>query len=112
MVEPVSRMDGGSREARSTEEVLRMIGEANKVLERQDTKEIAQGLMDVVGLYPPIDQKEVARVVGEESVDSRVEYKDMNPRLAGIYLATVWSKEKQIKEGIYHLLPRRKTRRG
>ena len=29
-----------------------------------------------------------------------------------MYLATVWSKERQQKEGIYRLLPRKKSNRG
>ena len=34
-----------------------------------------------------------AKVVAEDIVDSGVEYKDMNPRMARIYLATVRSKK-------------------
>ena len=45
-----------SREARSTEEVLRMTGEANQRMERDQDKDITVGSMDVLALYPSIDQ--------------------------------------------------------
>ena len=40
LVEPISRMIDRSREARSTKEVLRMIGKANEELERLKVKEV------------------------------------------------------------------------
>ena len=50
LIEPVSRMNNDSREAQSTEEVMRMIEEVNFKRVEDGVKEIALGSMDMVAL--------------------------------------------------------------
>ena len=45
-------------------------------------------------------------------MESDVTYKDMDMDIAGVYLATVWSKERQKKEGVYRLLPQNRSNKG
>ena len=56
-----------SREAQSTEEVLRAIEEANHKLKEENIKEIAIGSMDVKALYPSLDIEASAKVVAEHN---------------------------------------------
>ena len=92
LVEPVSRMDMESREARSTENVLK-IGEENLRMKSDQVKDIDVGsMMDVVALYPSIDQEEATKVVAEEIVSRAVKYWDFDDKTAGINLGTMWTK--------------------
>ena len=50
-------MNEESDEAQSTEEVMRKIEEANKILAEKGLKEISLGSMDVVALYPSLDME-------------------------------------------------------
>ena len=72
------------------------------------------GSLDVEALYPSINQKEGPRIVSEEVLKSKVEFQNINYHLAVVYLGATLSKERQVKEGIAHLIPSRKarTRRG
>ena len=112
IIEPTSRMNETSDEAQSTEEVLRKIAEANKELEGGYVRDLALGSMDVVALYPSLDQEESARIVAEHIAESEVDFGGIDFDIAGVYLATVWSKERQKKEGIFRLLPRKRSNKG
>ena len=91
---------------------MRKIEEANKVLAEKGVKEISLGSMDVVGLYPSLDQEESARIVAESIMESEVDIEGMDLDIAGVYLATVWDKERQKREGVFHLLPRKRSNKG
>ena len=73
-------------------------------------RDITLGLKYVVVLYPSIDQTVAAKVVMEEIVDNNTKYCGIDEKVAGVYLAVVIDRDRQVKEGIYHLLPRRKSR--
>ena len=45
--------------------------------------------MDVVALYPSLDQEESARIVAESIIESDVQYDGVDYDIAGVYLATV-----------------------
>ena len=68
------------------------------------------GSLDVEALYPSIDQKEGPRIVAEEVFKSKVQYKNIDYHLAAVYLAITMDRQRQVKEGIAHLLPSRKAR--
>ena len=112
LIEPVSRMNQDSQEAMSTEEVLRKITDTNKSLREERVESIALGSMDVVALYPSIDQVLSAKIVAETIIESEIEYVGVDMSMAGIYLATIWTKERLRKEGILHLMPRKRSNRG
>ena len=89
LIEPISRMDGESQEAQSTEEVLRMISEANTRLKKEGVSDLALGSMDVVALYLSLDQKRSAEIVAEAIMESDVKYCGVDMDMAGVYLATI-----------------------
>ena len=66
--------------------------------------------MDVEALFPSIDQEVSARIVAEELVKHGVEYEGVDVRLATHYLGICMTRERQIREGVSHLIPARKTR--
>ena len=70
IIEPLARVEPNKTEAQSTEELIRSIQEANSYLRevRDDSTVLAS--MDVVALYPSIDQKEAARIVRRTFEDS------------------------------------------
>ena len=107
LIEPLSRMNEDSDEAQSTEEVMRKIEEANKILAEKGVNDISLGSMDVVALYPSLDQEESAKIVAESIMESEIDIEGMDLDIAGVYLATVWDKERQQREGVFHLLPRK-----
>ena len=112
LTEPISRMVVESHEAQSTEEVLRMISEANLRLKQEGVSDMALGSMDVVALYLSLDQKRSAEIVAEAIIESDVRYSGVEMDIASVYLATIWSKERKKKEGVFRLLPRKKSTRG
>ena len=62
LIVPVSRMKGTSLEAQYTEEVLRLIEEANVKLRRENVESVALGSIDVKALYPSLRIKAAAKV--------------------------------------------------
>ena len=109
LIVPVTLMNKKSREAQSTEEVLRAVEEASVKLREERVQELVIGSMDVRALYPSLDIEASARIVSEEIIKSEIEYRGVDIKLAGVYLATALSKERQSREGIASLLPRKKS---
>ena len=66
--------------------------------------------MDLVTLYPSSDQVDFAKIVAEEIIASEVTYTGVDYNFVGVYLANIWSK-KRLREGVYQLLPRKKSKR-
>ena len=56
LLEPVAKARTHKWEAQATEKVLRTIENANTRLEENGVKEIVVGSLDVIALYPSIDQ--------------------------------------------------------
>ena len=77
-----------------------MIGEVNGELRENNIKEVALGSMDVIALYSSIDQRMAPGVGAEDIIQGEVEYRGMDVQIAGIFLATVWTRTRQVKEGI------------
>ena len=109
LIEPVAKARTKQWEAQATEEVLRKIQETNTKLEEGRIKDIVVGSLDVEALYPSIDQIQGPRIVAEEVMKSPLKFDNIDTHLLGVYLATVLTKERQIKEGISKLLPIRKA---
>ena len=63
-------------------------------------------------MYPSLDQKESAAIVAEAIIESDIKYVGVDMDIAGVYLATVWEKDRLKREGLFRLLPRRKSTRG
>ena len=75
MVEPMSRLKTGTQ---FTEEALRNVSDANLRLDEGRVTDIALGSMDLVVLYPSLDQEESARIVTEEILDSDITHKGVD----------------------------------
>ena len=110
LISPLSRTREDQRECQSTEEMVVHIQSANKKLDEKKIEAAMFGSMDVEVLYPSIDQKEGARIVGEELMESPLEFQDADMRKAAVYLAVVLDKGRQQDEKVQHLLPSRKAR--
>ena len=77
---------------------------------KQERDKVITFSMDVIALYPSLDQTEAASVVAEEIIYSGVVYEGADVQLAAVYLAIVLSKERQAKEGIAGIMLLRKNR--
>ena len=60
---------------------------------REELQDVAVGSMDVVTLYPSLDQKTIPRIVSKEVENSLVRCEEANLHIAGVFLVT----EKYIK---------------
>ena len=109
LITPITKSRGNQVEVQSTEELLSRITAANQKLEKKETGETLVGSMDVCALYPSLNQKVSAKIVEEEMMRNGVRYQGVNTRLATHYLLANMDKERQRKEGIVRLLPRRKA---
>ena len=63
IIEPLARVEPEKTEAQSTEELIRSIQEANTGLKNVRDDNTVLASMDVVALYPSIDQREAAAIV-------------------------------------------------
>ena len=114
IIEPIARTQEDSTEAQSTEELLSKIKEANVRLQSPEMlqKEVMVGSMDVTALYPSIDQVSSAKIVREEYLRSDIEVENIDWRAASLYLALTVDRQELVREGIAHIVPRRKDGRG
>ena len=80
---------------------------ANQKLRDRATGQIIVGSMDMEALYPSVDKEEGARIVAEEELRSKIEFKGADVRKAVTYLAVTLDKARQRKEGIGHLMASR-----
>ena len=104
-------MNEESDEAQSTEEVMRKIEEANKILAEKGVKDISLGSMGVVVLYPSLDQEESARIVAESIMESEVDIEGVDLDIAGVYLAIIRKSLKQAKSTSTKNIPQLKCTR-
>ena len=72
----------------------------------------SKNIFDVAALSPSLDQRQSAQIVAEAVMESDVRYARVDLDIAGVHLATVWSKDRLKKEGFYALMPRKKSSRG
>ena len=68
------------------------------------------GSLDVEALYPSIDQVQGPKIVVDKVRKSKLRFYNVDGHLLGVYLGTVVPKEQLKKEGILHLIPRRKAK--
>ena len=68
--------------------------------------------MDVVALYPSLNQKEDAREVAGEYLESNLKIEGVDIRDAVVYLAVNCERSEIIKDGMTSLIPRRLHRKG
>ena len=67
IIEPIARTCPEELEAQSTEELMRQIEETNKRFRGlKSGNHVVVASMDVLALYPSLDQRESARIVKEE----------------------------------------------
>ena len=109
LVRPVYMARKKQFECQSTEEMVHQIEEANQRMEREGVKDVMVGSLDVVSLYPSIDQEMGARIVAEELINNGVRYQGVDIQKAARYLAASLSKERIKLEGVGHLLPGRRA---
>ena len=112
ILEPLASTEPLKTEAHSTEELLRAIQEANSTLEGVDVDSVVLASMDVVSLYPSIDQKGSAALVREAFIQSDIKVDNVDWEAATLYLALTVSKEELEREGYDRWVPRRTTTRG
>ena len=109
LIEPVSKARQCQWEAQSTEEVIRKIEDTNEKLANLKIQDAVVGSLDVIALYPSIDQVEGPKTVAQEIRKSHLKFENIDLHLLGVYLGTRLSKERLRKEGVTHLIPRRKA---
>ena len=68
--------------------------------------------MDVVALYPSLDQDKSPETVAEAIMESDVTFAGAVLDVARVYLVNVWDKNRLKREKLYHLMPRKKTNKG
>ena len=68
--------------------------------------------MDVVALYPSIDQEQSAALIRDTFLDSDIKVTNVDVKAASLYLALTVPHEELVQEGFQNLVPRRKTNRG
>ena len=107
LVRPVSQARGSQSECQSTEEMVSRIEEANQRLQDEQVQDLMVGSLDVVALYPSIDQKVGARIVAEEMLRNGVRYRGVDIHKAVRYLAATMTDERIAKEGLTGLMPKR-----
>ena len=83
--------------------------DANRRMEEEQVRDVMVGSMDVVALYPSIDQKVGAQIVAEELVRNQVTYKGVDMEKVVQYLAATMSAERQAAEGVEHLIPKKRV---
>ena len=110
LISPIHKSNKEHKEVQSTEEMLAKIEETNEKLAEMGIKNGVLGSMDVEALFPSIDQEDSARIVAEEMIKHGVEYEGVDVRLATHYLGVCMTKERQVREGVSHLIPARKAR--
>ena len=95
-------------ECRSSEE-MRAAFERYNNEEEEDVKRQCQILsMDVKALYPSMDWKEIGVAVKEMVESCEKDVEDVDWKEVGKYLATTLTKEEIEKEGLRHVVPKRK----
>ena len=112
IIEPITKLSPVCKEAQSTEEIMREIEDCNTRLLLNPSRNIMVGSMDVVALYPSIDQRLGARIVAEEFLKSGIEVQGVDYRAASIYLSVNVHKDELQREGLLHLIPRRVSNLG
>eukprot|EP00794_Sanderia_malayensis_P016493 gene16493-18133_t len=88
----------------STEDLLSRIKECNK---HQDLSRSIIGSMDVVALYPSIDIDFSTKKCQEMIEESDMEFRNVNVRELGLYLALTLSKEDLCEENVERFCPTR-----
>ena len=95
-------------ECRSSEE-MRAAFERYNDEEGEEIKRECQILsMDVKALYPSMDWKEIGIAVKEMVESCEKDIQDVDWKEVGKYLATALTKEEIEKEGLHHVIPKRK----
>ena len=115
VIEPIARTRGEDEhnyEAQSTEELMRDIEDTSIKAEEEGWDDLVVGSMDVVALYPSIDQTQAAKVVARRYLESGIVTEDVNYRAASIYLAVNADRDELIREGLAELIPARVHTRG
>ena len=112
LISPVHKANKVQREVQSTDEILGKVEEAIIILKERKVKEGILGSMDVEALFLSIYQKVSARIVGEEMMRNEVKYGEVNIQVATHYLMATMTPDRIKREGVSHLMPRRKGMRG
>ena len=87
VIELLAKVKEQSLEAQSTEEVHKFIKDASAIALEQGTQDLMTAFMDVVTLYPSLDQKASVREVADKFMSSNLEVKGVNYRAAVVYIA-------------------------
>ena len=112
VLEPLVMCDLPRYEDQSTEEVLHQLETAQENIREGGHTDTVVGSLDVVGLYPNIDQREAAEIVGEFVNDSSIEIKDVDWSSAVVFLASNMSEDQVEKSGQKKWIPARTKKKG
>ena len=58
------------------------------------------GLLDVIALYPSIDQAESPKILATEIRNSKLKFENVDMYLMAVYLGTQMSRDQLKKEGL------------
>ena len=95
-------------ECRSSEEMRAAFERYNNEEEEEVKRECKILSMDVKALYPSMDWKEIGIAVKEMVESCEKDIQDVDWKEVGKYLATTLTKEEIEKEGLSHVIPKRK----
>ena len=109
---PVPHMQTPRLEDKSTEEALAQLSEAQGEILEAGSQSTMVGSLDVKALYPSIDQKEAAEMVGNLVLKSRLKISGIDFRAAQVYLASNLDMDGVKREGLKGLLPGRVSKKG
>ena len=93
-------------------EELEKAGNKSNWRKSKEGRQIIFTSMDVVGLYPNMNIKRCAEECGQEIMESKVEYKNIDFEMAGKFIASNMTQEDIDKEGLSRIIPRRKSKFG
>ena len=80
--------------------------------ERQDEDDIVITGSDIKQLFPAMKTLETSELVYKAAMETKIKFNGINYTELSVFLALTLSNEEAVKNNIYHLLPKRKHRRG
>ena len=97
---PIILLNQPRMEDQSTGEVLSQLEDAATAIEESGYRDIMVGSLDVQALYPSLDQKETAKIVGELVMESRADISGVDYRSVPVFVASNMDQEEIKREGL------------
>ena len=106
------RSDKYTMEAQSTEEVLSQVDRISEKLCEEGRWGTVATSMDVVALYPSIDQDAAAKDAATAYLESGLTLEDVDVRVASVYVTANTTEEEVVKVRLWRLTPQRLHSKG